>query len=124
MLAKTVVSQLRRGRFTAAACEVAPTSPPCFFTSSVRGQYMFITAWSWPRNSSGAFAVQYVKKAAVDIDIPSFAVFAAIPLAAVLFVGAGELGILNQVSGVLAKGLLDGWNLFAVPVLPGAILKY
>ena len=32
--------------------------------------------------------------------------------------------VLGAGSGILAKGLLDGWNVIANVLLPGAILKY
>jgi hypothetical protein len=43
---------------------------------------------------------------------------------AAFLVIASNVGILNFFSGVLAKGLLDGWNVIANAVLKGAILKY
>ena len=42
----------------------------------------------------------------------------------VLFVASANFGLLGSLAGALAKGLLDGWNVFANVALPGAILKY
>lgn len=41
-----------------------------------------------------------------------------------VFVGVDVAAPVNFASGVLAKGLMDGWNLFANVLLPGAVLKY
>lgn len=50
--------------------------------------------------------------------------FVAVPAFAIAIAGAGKLGVLGAGSGVLAKALLDGWNVIANVLLPGAILKY
>lgn len=50
--------------------------------------------------------------------------FLVVPGVAVAFAALGKFGILGAGSGALAKGLLDGWNVFANVALPGAILKY
>ena len=50
--------------------------------------------------------------------------FVVIPGVAVVFTAAGKFGVLNAISGIGAKALLDGWNVFANIALPGAILKY
>jgi hypothetical protein len=79
----------------------------------------------------GFFVVQYLESAKPLESVaealkglPFPYEFFVIPVVAIAFAGAGKIGALNAVSGVLAKGLLDGWNLFANVVLPGAILKY
>jgi len=40
------------------------------------------------------------------------------------FLILGNSGILGAASGILAKALLDGWNIIASAVLKGALLKY
>merc|ERR1712113_1115114 len=58
------------------------------------------------------------------IIFKDYFVFLAVPTFAVLFVLAGKLGVLSTGSGILAKVALDGWNVFAGLLLPGAVLKY
>ena len=77
------------------------------------------------------FVVEYAKRlqgrvniAALDVIFKDYFVFIAIPTFTLLFVVAANLGVLSGASGLLAKGLLDGWNVFATAALPGAILKY
>ena len=77
------------------------------------------------------FVVEYAKKlqgrmniSALDVIFKDYFVFIAVPAFTALFVVAANLGVLNGASGILAKGLLDGWNVFATAALPGAILKY
>jgi len=79
----------------------------------------------------GFFIVEYVKKQQERLDIEAlnivfedYFVFAAVPAFTLAFVAASKVGILGTGSGLLAKGLLDGWNVFAGVALPGALLKY
>merc|ERR1712087_922795 len=76
-----------------------------------------------------AFSViQYAKSFELDdggvfgIIFKDYFVFLAVPTFAVLFVLAGKLGVLSTGSGILAKVALDGWNVFAGLLLPGAVL--
>merc|ERR1719379_1113531 len=43
---------------------------------------------------------------------------------AVFLVILSNVGVLNFISGTLAKALLDGWNIIANAVLKGAVLNY
>ena len=79
----------------------------------------------------GAFIVQYIQKAkplasvADALDGLGFPYqLVAVPAIAVGFAVLGKVGVLGGASGLLAKGLLDGWNVFANLALPGAILRY
>lgn len=79
----------------------------------------------------GFFVVEYAKKtqerldvAALNIVLEDYFVFVAVPAVCLAFVVAANVGILGGASGILAKGLLDGWNVFANVALPGALLKY
>ena len=57
-------------------------------------------------------------------ELPDYWQLVAVPSIAVGIVILGKVGFLGWASGVLAKGMLDGWNVFANAALPGAILKY
>merc|ERR1740138_2014917 len=77
------------------------------------------------------FVVEYVKTAkpleSVSEALEGLPVpfeFLVVPGVAIAFAAAGKFGVLGAVSGVVAKGSLDGWNVFANVALPGAILKY
>jgi len=74
----------------------------------------------------GAFAVEYAKnlKPAEIEDLPAAVTYAVVPGVAIAFVVLAKVGVVGTVSGLFAKALLDGWNLFAGLVLPGALLKY
>jgi len=73
-----------------------------------------------------AFAIQYVKaQELADLDdLPAPAQLGAVAVGGAGFVVLAKAGVLGAVAGFLAKALLDGWNLFAKVVLPGALLKY
>ena len=79
----------------------------------------------------GYFVVEYAKKtqerldvAALNIVLEDYFVFVAVPAFCLAFVVAANVGILGGASGIFAKALLDGWNVFANVALPGALLKY
>lgn len=79
----------------------------------------------------GYFLVEYAKKtqerldtAALNIVLEDYFTFIAVPGFCLLFVLAANFGVLGGASGLFAKALLDGWNVFANLLLPGAILKY
>jgi len=63
-----------------------------------------------------------------DVDLPEGAEVPATAAAciggATVLVLVTKAGILGSLAGLLAKTLLDAWNLFAGLVLKGAILKY
>merc|ERR1719201_972010 len=57
-------------------------------------------------------------------ELPEFVALALIPVFAVAFVVLANTGLIGAFAGALAKALLDGWNVIAYTVLPGALLKY
>lgn len=76
------------------------------------------------------FVLEYAKALKLESDgvlgviFKDYFIFLLAPLFSVGFVVAGKVGVLGAGSGVLAKVALDGWNVFASLLLPGAILKY
>lgn len=98
--------------------------------------------------AASAFAVSYLKNlkpmqfdvealpfAVPDLPLPElpapveeifdqYGALILVPGLTLLFVVASKFGILNALAGGLAKGLLDGWNVFAGVALKGAYLKY
>ena len=77
------------------------------------------------------FASAYIEKSDLTAslaegldDLPIPLPLIVVPVVTIGFVGLGKLGVLGAASGTLAKGLLDGWNIFASVALPGALLKY
>ena len=60
----------------------------------------------------------------VPEEYEELASLAVIPAFTVVFVLASQTGVLGASAGILAKGLLDGWNVIAGLVLKGAYLKY
>ena len=77
------------------------------------------------------FVTQYIQtakptEAVAELlkDLPVPWEILAVPVIAVGFAVLGKIGVLGAISGVVAKGSLDGWNVFANVALPGAILKY
>lgn len=75
----------------------------------------------------GSFIDQYIKQSefgesVVESGFPTQ--LAIVPGFTIAFVALSKLGVLGSISGIVAKVSLDGWNIFANVLLPGAILKY
>jgi len=74
------------------------------------------------------YAALETAKSQLEVEIPEGTegvVTAAFCLGgAGFFLILGNSGILGAASGILAKALLDGWNVIASAVLKGALLKY
>jgi len=77
-----------------------------------------------------AFALEYIKNFEGKELLPEaltenqFFALIAVSVGAGGFVVLTKTGVLSFLAGALAKGLLDGWNLFANLALKGALLKY
>jgi hypothetical protein len=86
---------------------------PIAFTGLVLGGYFLVV---------GKKSLQSILPE--DLELPEYAALAFIPIFSFGFVIASKAGVLNFLAGTLAKGMLDGWNVFASVALPGALLKY
>ena len=69
------------------------------------------------------FALNYFREV-LEVDLPTPVAAAGVFGGGVTMVVLSQLGVLNFLSGFVAKVALDGWNLFANVALPGALLKY
>jgi hypothetical protein len=74
------------------------------------------------------YAAKETAKSALEVEFPEgsegIVTIVACLGGAVFLVALGNFGILGGVSGIVAKALLDGWNVIASAVLKGALLKY
>jgi hypothetical protein len=74
------------------------------------------------------YAAVQTAKGVLEVEIPEGSEGVVLLVAAVGGAGAfillTKVGVLGGISGILAKTLLDVWNVIANLVLKGAILKY
>lgn len=74
------------------------------------------------------YAAVQTAQSTLEVEVPEGSegviVLVACVAGAALFVIASNTGLFGGVAGILAKALLDGWNVIANAVLKGAILKY
>jgi hypothetical protein len=119
------------GPLAGAASSLPVEVPTVLLAKSEADELLGDIFLSFPLAVVGAvfgYAALQTAKSVLEVEFPEGSETVVVIVAAVggaaFLILLSNVGFLGGVAGVLAKALLDGWNVIANAVLKGALLKY